>query len=140
MARSANILGHDADYLDELAGLEYEKMALRGASSQGGNDAGNSTENGADGRGEPEISLSEDELRGLAPALRMRVLALAVVELGGVQPSLERLASAEKLLERKGSAGPVQLAGKVSAWRISRNQAVPHEGLSYGKLVLRRSR
>lgn len=140
LARSANILGHDADYLDELAGLEYEKMALRGAASQGGNDAGNSAENGADSQGVPEISLSEDGLRELAPALRMRVLALAVVELGGVQPSLERLASAEKLLERKGSAGPVQLAGKVSAWRISRNQAVPHEGLSYGKLVLRRSR
>lgn len=140
LARSANILGPDADYLDELAGQEYEKIAVRSSPSLGENDAGNGAENGAEALGEPEICLSEDGLRGLAPALRMRVLALAVVELGGVQPSLERLASAQKLLERKGSAGPVQLAGKVSAWRISRNQAVPHEGPGYGKLVLRRSR
>ncbi|WP_044579922.1 tRNA lysidine(34) synthetase TilS [Arthrobacter alpinus] len=136
LARSANILGHDADYLDELADAEYLKLAVRTPASEGGNDAGNGEITG----GTQEIALSEDGLRGLAPALRMRVLALAVVELGGVQPSLERLGSAEKLLERKGSAGPVQLAGKVSAWRISRNQAVPHEGPGYGKLVLRRSR
>ncbi|WP_218713627.1 tRNA lysidine(34) synthetase TilS [Arthrobacter sp. BF1] len=123
LARSATILGHDADYLDQLAGAEFEKLAQRGE----------------DGDQQAQITLPEKELRGLAPALRMRVLALAVVELGGVQPSLERLGSAENLLARKGSAGPVQLAGKVSAWRISRNQSVPHEGRSYGKLVLKRS-
>lgn len=139
LARSANILGHDADYLDELAGVEYNRMALRGPLSAGGKVAGNGAENGTEATGVQEIALSEDGLRGLAPALRMRVLALAAVELGGVQPSLERLGSAERLLERKGSAGPVQLAGKVSAWRISRNQGVPHDGPGYGKLVLRRS-
>lgn len=123
LARSAAILGHDADFLDELAAAEYEKLAQRGGEI-GGTDA---------------ISLPEDALRALAPALRMRVLALAAVELGGVQPSLERLAAAESLLARQGSAGPVQLAGKVSAWRISRKESVPHEGRAYGKLVLKRT-
>lgn len=123
LARSATILGYDADFLDQLAEAEFAKLAERSA------------EKGPDAH----ITLPEDELRALAPALRTRVLALAAVELGGVQPSLERLGAAENLLARKGSAGPVQLAGKVSAWRISRNQSVPHEGRSYGKLVLRRS-
>lgn len=127
LARSASILGHDADFLDELAAAEYEKLVERSGET-------------ADEKGDlGQIWLAEDALRGLAPALRMRVLALAAVELGGVQPSLERLGAAEKLLAREGSAGPVQLAGKVSAYRQSRNQAGPHEGASYGKLVLRRN-
>ncbi|AIY02178.1 tRNA(Ile)-lysidine synthetase [Arthrobacter sp. PAMC 25486] len=130
LARSASILGHDADFLDELAATEYEKLVERGASN--GENAGEKGDLG-------QIWLAEDALRGLAPALRMRVLALAAVELGGVQPSLERLGAAEKLLEREGSAGPVQLAGKVSAYRQPRNQAGPHQGASYGKLVLRRN-
>lgn len=131
LARSASILGRDADFLDELAGAEYNKLASR--------QSGNTASNGGESSAGAEIVLAEDALRGLAPALRMRVLALAAVELGGVQPSLERLAAAESLLVRKGSAGPVQLAGKVSAWRISRKQSVPHDGPAYGKLVLRRS-
>lgn len=123
LARSAAILGHDADFLDELAAAEFAALAGRGA------DAG----------GAPQITLPEKELGGLAPALRMRVLALAAVELGGVQPSLERLASAERLLARTGSAGPVQLAGKVSAWRIPREQRGPQGEPGYGKLVFKRS-
>lgn len=123
LARSATILGHDADLLDDLAAAKYHQLAQVSA------------ENGA----LDSICLPEEELRQLPPALRTRVLALAAVELGGVQPSLERLAAVQTLLLRKGSAGPVQLAGKVSAWRISRAQGVPQEGRGYGKLVLRRS-
>lgn len=143
LARSASILGHDADCLDQLAAAEYEKLAERSTGNSAANSAENTAENGAEtsavNTAPPEIALAEDALRGLPPALRMRVLALAAVELGGVQPSLERLGSAENLLARTGSAGPVQLPGKVSVWRISRNQVVPQEGRSYGKLVLRRS-
>ena len=143
LARSASILGHDADCLDQLAAVEYEKLAERSTGNSAANSAKNTAENGVEtstvNTALLEIALAEDALRGLPPALRMRVLALAAVELGGVQPSLERLGSAENLLARTGSAGPVQLAGKVSAWRISRNQVVPQEGRSYGKLVLRRS-
>ncbi|PYI66952.1 tRNA lysidine(34) synthetase TilS [Arthrobacter livingstonensis] len=124
LARSAAILGHDADLLDELADAEFGRIAQVLP---------------ADGADPMEVSLPEETLRGLAPALRMRVLAKSVVVLGGLQPSQERLGAAEALLERKGSAGPVQMAGKVSAYRISRRQAVPQEGTGYGKLVLRRS-
>ncbi|MBP2412855.1 tRNA(Ile)-lysidine synthase [Arthrobacter stackebrandtii] len=134
LARSAGILGRDADFLDELAAAEYGKLAERGGAA-GAAGAENTGEKGDLG----QIWLPEAALRGLAPALRMRVLALAAVELGGVQPSLERLAAAEKLLAREGSAGPVQLAGKVAVYRQSRNQAGPHEGPGYGKLVLRRN-
>jgi len=124
LARSATILGHDADFLDALAQTEFERIAeiFPGADAHPG-----------------EVRLSEDALRQLAPALQMRVLARAVVVLGGYQPSYERLASAQVLLERKGSAGPVQMAGKVSAYRISRSQGVPQDGPGYGKLVFRRS-
>lgn len=123
LARSATILGHDADFLDELAQAEFERIAeiYPGAQAL-----------------PTEVRLPEDALRSLAPALKMRVLARAVVVLGGYQPSYERLVSAQELLERKGSAGPVQMAGKVSAYRISRSQSVPQDGPGYGKLVLRR--
>lgn len=123
LARSATILGQDADFLDRLAQAEYSKLAQVSAENSQ----------------IVSISLPEDALRELPPALRTRVLAMAAVELGGVQPSLERLGAAQSLLARKGSAGPVQLAGKVSAWRISRAQSVPQEGRGYGKLVLKRS-
>ncbi|WP_371130892.1 tRNA lysidine(34) synthetase TilS [Arthrobacter sp. SDTb3-6] len=125
LARTAGILGHDADFLDALAGDEFARIAQLAPA-------------GADWP--EEVSLAEDALRELAPALRMRVLARAVVALGGYQPSQERLGAAEALLARRGSAGPVQMAGKVSAWRLSRSAAVPHEGHGYGKLVFRRSR
>lgn len=110
--RSASILAQDADFLDQLAQAEFDRIAELAPE---------------------QVLLSEAELNQLAPALRHRVLALAVVHLGGTQPSFERLRAAEALLRRHGSAGPVQLAGKVSAYRQARNS-----GPSYGKLVLKR--
>ncbi|WP_442212585.1 tRNA lysidine(34) synthetase TilS [Specibacter sp. RAF43] len=129
LARSATILGYDADLLDELAEREFTRIAepSRGPATT------------AAGAPLAEVRLAEDALRQLAPALRMRVLARAVVALGGAAPSFERLQAAEALLDRKGSAGPVQMAGKVGAYRISRSQGVPQEGAGYGKLVLRRN-
>lgn len=124
LARSATILGHDADFLDSLAEAEFVRIA----EIFPGGDAPIA-----------EVHLSEDALRQLAPALKMRVLARAVVVLGGYQPSYERLAGAQALLARKGSAGPVQMAGKVSAYRLSRSQSVPQDRPAYGKLVFRRS-
>jgi tRNA(Ile)-lysidine synthase len=137
LARSATILGHDADLLDELAEREYGHLAEHETEHGSRSDPSTGGENGA--APITTIRLPEEALRLLAPALRMRVLARAVVVLGGNQPSYERLLAADALLERTGSAGPVQLAGKVSAHRISRSQSSPHEGASYGKLVFRRS-
>ena len=113
--RTSRILAQDAAYLDELAAAEYGRLR---------------TEHGG------VLLLSEDALRALPPALRQRVLAIAVVELGGVQPSYERLLAAENLLRRTGSAGPVQLGGNVSAYRQVRGARVPQGDPSYGSLVL----
>lgn len=122
--RTSRILAQDAAYLDELALAEYGR--LRRKPDNTGHDDGT-------------LLLSEDALRALPPALRQRVLALAVVELGGVQPSFERLLAAENLLRRRGSAGPVQLGGKVSAYRQVRGSRVPQGDPSYGSLVLRKN-
>ncbi len=117
--RTSRILGQDADYLDAVSKDEYGRIRRE-------HDGG--------------ILLSEEALRSLPPSLRQRVLALAVVELGGVQPSYERLLAAENLLRREGSAGPVQLGGNVSAYRQVRGKPVPHGEPGYGSLVLRKNR
>ncbi len=148
--RSARILAADADYLDELAGAEFARLAEQLPAPAGDEDKNN--DDGAPAWAADatapqrllqelpqEVRLPEDALRALAPALRQRVLALAVVALGGSQPSYERLLAAQSLLERRGSAGPVELAGKVSVSRIPRSQGSPHEGSGYGKLVFRRN-
>ncbi|WP_323959961.1 tRNA lysidine(34) synthetase TilS [Arthrobacter sp. JZ12] len=122
--RTSRILAQDAAYLDELAAAEYERLrsTAEGAAADDG-----------------ALLLSEDGLRALPPALRQRVLALAVVELGGAQPSFERLLAAENLLRRTGSAGPVQVGGNVSVYRQVRGARVPHGDPSYGNLVLRKN-
>ena len=120
--RSSRILAQDADYLDLQAAETYTRLR-REAPAAAGPD---------------EILLSEEALRGLPPSLRQRVLALAAVELGGAQPSWERVRAVEALLRREGSAGPVQLVGKVSAYRQVRGKPVPQGTPSYGNLVFRK--
>ena len=130
LARTASILQLDADYLEDVANTTYELLAQR---------------SGAD------LALPEEELRGLAPAIRYRVIAKAAAAVGGQQPSYQRLLAAEALLRRKGSAGPVELPGGVSVYRLSLAQIlaedqssgeiggrpVPREGARCGKLVVR---
>ena len=113
LARTAAILGRDADYLDSEAGRVYSSLAERA---------------------EPRsVFLPGREVRALPAAIRSRVLALAVVELGG-QPTFERLAAVERLLDRRGSAGPIEVPGHVSVRRQPRRKdAAP--GTEYGKLV-----
>lgn len=119
--RSASILAQDADYLDELSQAAY----LRCVEPAGG---------------AAELFLSEAQLRELPPAIRQRVLAIAITAMGGTQPSFERLQAAEALLSRKGSAGPVQLSGGVSIYRLSRTALAQNskQAAKYGKLVVRR--
>ncbi|CAH0181513.1 tRNA(Ile)-lysidine synthase [Arthrobacter sp. Bi83] len=130
LARTAAILQLDADYLEEVANNTFTALAER------------------DG---PDISLSEAALNELAPAIRFRVIAKAAADVGGQQPSYQRLLAAEALLRRKGSAGPVELPGGVSVYRLSLAQllaeergrekggtaGVPREGARCGKLVFR---
>ena len=116
LARTARILGQDADHLERLSAEAYASLRIPG-------DDGS-------------LLLPEDGLRALPAALRQRVLALAALELGAFQPSFERLRAAESLLGRTGSAGPVQLGGKVSVHRQVRGRAVLRGEPSYGNLVL----
>ena len=122
--RSSRILSADADYLDAEAARAFGE--LRAAAPAGS------------GTGSEELLLPEAQLRQLAPALRQRVLALAALALGGAQPSYERLSAVESLLRRTGSAGPVQLVGKVSVYRQPRSKSVHHGAASYGNLVFRK--
>jgi tRNA(Ile)-lysidine synthase len=107
LARTAAILQLDADYLDDVAKSTYEQLA---------------EQSGA------EISLPETALRELPPAIRFRVIAKAAAAVGGQQPSYQRLLAAEALLRRHGSAGPVELPGGVSAYRLSLAQILADEG------------
>jgi tRNA(Ile)-lysidine synthase len=130
LARTAAILQLDADYLEEVADSAYATLAERS------------------GR---DISLPEEALNGLPPAIRFRVIAKAAADVGGQQPSYQRLLAAEALLRRKGSAGPVELPGGVSVYRLSLAQllaeapsgpatgeaGVPRGGARCGKLVFR---
>jgi tRNA(Ile)-lysidine synthase len=146
LARTAAILGQDADYLDTEALRVYESLAERPApAAEVGSPAaevGPRTAEVGSPAAEvgspaaevgPTILLPGEEVRALPAALRSRVLALAVVELGG-QPTFERLAAVERLLERHGSAGPIEVPGHVSVRRQPRRKdAAP--GAEYGKLV-----
>lgn len=126
LARTAAILQQDADFLEDMAKDTYE--ALRQRMDDG-------------------VWLPEDAVRDLAPALRFRVIAKAAADVGGQQPGYGRLQAAEALLRRQGSAGPVELPGHVSAYRLSlsdleQEQAltgpgVPREAARCGKLVFR---
>jgi tRNA(Ile)-lysidine synthase len=131
LARTAAILQQDADFLEDLAAERYEALVHR-------------TEDGA--------WLPEAAVRELPPALRFRVIAKAAADVGGQQPGYGRLQAAEALLRRQGSAGPVQLPGNVSVYRLSlagqvkekrarekqpADPAVPREGEGCGKLVFR---
>ena len=126
LARTAAILQLDADYLEGVANDTFARLR---------------EQSGA------EISLPEKPLRELAPAVRFRVIAKAAAAVGGQQPSYQRLLAAEALLRRQGSAGPVQLPGGVSVYRLSLAELlaegkgapadVPREGARCGKLVFR---
>ncbi|MBO0909315.1 tRNA lysidine(34) synthetase TilS [Arthrobacter sunyaminii] len=125
--RSSRILAGDADYLDAVSADTFARLRAQPDSASGAGDADLDT-----------ILLPEAQLRELAPAVRQRVLALAAVELGGAQPSWERLRSVEALLRRTGSAGPVELVGKVSVYRQVRTNPVPQGPSGYGNLVFRK--
>lgn len=126
LARTAAILQLDADYLEDVANDTFEALRQQDGET---------------------ISLPEAALGDLAPAVRFRVIAKAAAAVGGQQPSYQRLLAAEALLRRQGSAGPVELPGAVSVYRLSLAQllaeersapsGVPREAARCGKLVFR---
>ncbi|GAA3281451.1 tRNA lysidine(34) synthetase TilS [Nesterenkonia halobia] len=111
LARTAAIAAEDAAHLESEARETFARLL------EDPDDAG-------------RLRLDMAALDAEPPAIRRRVLALAVVAVGGENPSAERIAAVEGLLARSGSAGPVQLAGGVVARRGT------HDSHEYGKLVL----
>ncbi|TVU58283.1 tRNA lysidine(34) synthetase TilS [Paenarthrobacter nitroguajacolicus] len=111
LARTAAILQQDADFLEDLANETYLSLVQREA---GG------------------AWLPEDAVRELPAALRFRVIAKAAADVGGQQPGYGRLQAAEALLRRQGSAGPVELPGHVSVYRLSLSDLEQQRTVSTG--------
>ena len=111
LARTAAILQQDADFLEDLANETYLSLVQR--------DGG-------------DAWLPEDAVRGLPAALRFRVIAKAAADVGGQQPGYGRLQAAEALLRRQGSAGPVELPGHVSVYRLSLSNLEQERSVSAG--------
>lgn len=127
LARTAALLGADADYLDDEALRIYRTLA------EVGPDTGEVTPHPREVTPH-RIVLPIGPLLDLPPALRGRVLSHAVTELGG-QPTFERLGAVERLLDRRGSAGPIEVPGHVSAYREPRRKGTPPPERA-GRLVL----
>lgn len=107
LARTAELAGADADYLDALAAAELGKLAS------------------APSPGVLELELAA--LRAVPGALLGRVLRMAVATLGAEAPGFERAAALLRLVAGSDSAGPIQLAGHVAATRIgaARGRRIP---------------
>lgn len=133
--RSSEILSEDADFLEAEAARVYGELAAVEPPA-GTVAAVEPPAGGSSATVEPDcVKLPEHELRRLPPAVQHRVLALAAVALGAEQPSRERIMAAARLLQRHGSAGPVQLAGKVEVRRQVFERDVPSGKRGYGSLV-----
>lgn len=104
LARTAAVLGADADYLDERAREAFERALVAPAAA-------------SDGEAPPEPVLDCAAVQGAPDALRRRMLARACIAAGGETPTFERLGALERFALGHGAAGPLQMAGKVAVWR-----------------------
>lgn len=111
LARTAKIAAADADYLESQA-KEVFPLLLEDPDHTG------------------TLRLKLKELRAEPPAIRRRVIALAVAAAGGANPSFERISAAEKLVMGSRSAGPVEMEGHIRIHRGARQTP------DYGKLVI----
>lgn len=129
LARTASIAGADADYLASAAQQALQEV-LVGADEL--------APAGADIEGllgvEPArkmILLNRAALAALHPALRTRVLALALEQAGGIAPGFERLAALDAFAGDHSTAGPLQLPGHISAYRRRPGTTITRAGQSY---------
>lgn len=110
LVRTAEIAAADAEYLETEAKKVFPAL-LEDPDSTG------------------TLRLKLKPLRAEPPAIRRRVIALAVAAAGGANPSFERISAAEKLVTGSRSAGPVQMEGHINVHRGARGTS------DYGKLV-----
>lgn len=105
LARTAAVLGADADYLDDRAREAFTRARV------------GPQDDGQEGGSARELTLDCAALRRTPEALRRRVLARACAAVGGQAPTFERLGALERFALGHGAAGPLQMAGKVAVWR-----------------------
>lgn len=119
LARTAAIVGPDADYLDAAARTAYTQAVIAPADLTGAPTAVGRFLHQLLGlpAGTQPLLLDRNVLTELHPALRNRVLALAIKNTGGQAPGYERLVALEAFVKEHSVAGPLQLAGHVSAYR-----------------------
>lgn len=116
LVRTAEIAAEDAAALETWAARAFEDCRVAGApdaQARAGSEAG---------RGDVVVRLDLASYAALPPAVRHRVLGLAVVEAGGPRPTRERTLAVDALAVPPepgagGSAGPVELTGGVEARR-----------------------
>ncbi|MDY3048787.1 MAG: tRNA lysidine(34) synthetase TilS [Rothia sp. (in: high G+C Gram-positive bacteria)] len=115
LARTAAITGADADYLSSAAQQAFSSLLIQPQDLAGlGPDLTGALGLGA---GEPALLLDRQALLELHPALRYRVLALALEEAGGLAASFERLSALDHFVQELPIAGPLELPGHLSAYR-----------------------
>lgn len=129
LARTATIAGADADYLASAAQQALHEVLVGAAAlAPAGTDIAGFL--GVEHGGEM-VLLNRAALTALHPALRTRVLALALEAAGGIAPGFERLAALDAFAGDHSTAGPLQLPGHISAYRRRPGTTITRAGQSY---------
>lgn len=113
LARTAAIIGPDAEYIDRQADKALEETSIT-LEEMGGVEALQLPRETGE---ENIIILNRAALNELPSALHQRVLSRAAKKLGGETPSFERLTALTNFSADHAIAGPLELAGHVSAYR-----------------------
>lgn len=125
LARTASIVGPDADYLSsrvedafvevclDLENLSSSVAALADKPAPIKLQVSREALEGA----ELALALDRGALAALHPALRRRVLALAVERAGGERPGYGRLSALDDFSSTPAKGGPLQMAGHVAAYK-----------------------
>lgn len=124
LARTAAIIGPDSEFLEAsarkaLAQVCLEKTTLTSANGRNITSVEELLQIPENARETHEIAVILDRqvLAELHPAMRRRVLALAVTEAGGETPGFERLSALDDFALTCAKGGPVQMAGHVVAYK-----------------------
>ncbi|WP_237224273.1 tRNA lysidine(34) synthetase TilS [Rothia nasisuis] len=128
LARTATIAGADADYLDTEARTALGTVLV--GADELGPDTGGLVALLEAAPSKSMVLLNRATLTGLHPALRTRVLALALERVGGIAPGFERLAALDAFVSEHSVAGPLQLPGHISAYRRRPGVTLTSEGQS----------
>lgn len=118
LARTAAILGPDAELLERLSAQLLERaIVVPDSDAEGVPQAGQAEQAPSGAGGGAVVVLSLDVLRCEPQPLVRRVLTQACMRAGGERPTHERLTALHELASGYGEAGPVQMAGRVAAYR-----------------------